>query len=107
MDVAKLEPGRCIGRDIAKGEAVEHELDAFISKRHDARVAAEGEREAEAVWVESERRHNARRREEHRAAWCEYHRDQAQRHRAVLEGLIAHHTEQAARLGATGEERKT
>jgi hypothetical protein len=32
---AKPEPGRCIGRDIAKGEAVEHELGAFISKRHE------------------------------------------------------------------------
>jgi hypothetical protein len=66
------EPGRAIGRDISRGEAVEHELDRLIEKRHDRRVVAEGERPAEEMWAESERRHNARRREENRAAWCEY-----------------------------------
>jgi hypothetical protein len=28
-----MEPGAAKGRDIAAGEAVEHELDAFISRR--------------------------------------------------------------------------
>jgi hypothetical protein len=31
----------------------------------------------EALWQESVRRYNARRDEEMRAAWCEYHREQA------------------------------
>jgi hypothetical protein len=31
----RREPGRAIGRDIAAGEAVEHELDAFISRRRE------------------------------------------------------------------------
>jgi hypothetical protein len=39
--------------------------------------------------------YNARRREENRLAWCKYHRDQAERHRAILEALIADHQAQA------------
>ena len=49
------EPGRPIGRDIAAGEAVEHELDAFIYRRHEQRRKSEPEREAEAAWVAAER----------------------------------------------------
>jgi DNA-binding GntR family transcriptional regulator len=44
------------------------------------------------------RAYTARRRDEMRAAWCEYHQGQAARHRAVLEALIARHEEQAAKL---------
>jgi hypothetical protein len=32
-----------------------------------------------------------------RVAWCEYHQEQAARHRAVLEALVASHEEQAER----------
>jgi hypothetical protein len=46
--------------DVRKGEAVEHELDAIIRRRHDARVIQEGERPAHEAWVESERREDAR-----------------------------------------------
>jgi hypothetical protein len=94
VDIA-AQPGRGIGRDIGRGEAVEHELDAFISKRHRERVKSEGERQLEEAWRESARRAEARRREEMRAAWCEHHQGQAARLRAVLEGLIAGHEEQA------------
>jgi DNA-binding GntR family transcriptional regulator len=52
----------------------------------------------EALWQESVSRYNARRAEEMRAAWCEYHRGQAARHRAVLEALIARHEERAEKL---------
>ena len=52
MDIA-TEPGRGIGRDIGRGEAVEHKLDAFISKRHEQRVKTEGERQLEEAWMES------------------------------------------------------
>ncbi len=38
MDVA-AQPGQGIGRDIGRGEGVEHELDALITRRHDARVS--------------------------------------------------------------------
>jgi hypothetical protein len=52
----------------------------------------------EASYVESVRRFNARVRAENRAAWSEYHRDQAGRLRRNLEDLITHHETQAARL---------
>jgi hypothetical protein len=46
----------------------------------------------------SVRRYHSRWREENRAAWRECHQGQAERHRAVLKGLIAHHEQQAAKL---------
>jgi hypothetical protein len=65
-------PGASLPRAIAAGEKVEAELDVFISRRHDRRVKAEGERDEEAAWRESERRHTARRREANRLLWCDY-----------------------------------
>jgi hypothetical protein len=49
------------------------------------------------AWKESERKHAAARDAELRDAWCEYHREQAERHKAVLAALIEHHEEQAER----------
>ena len=63
MDV--MEPGAALNRDIAAGEAVEHELDAFISRRHEQRLKSEPERELEAVWRASERVQEARRSRRH------------------------------------------
>ncbi len=83
--------------DTAKTSAVGAELDNFISRHHEKRVE-ENERLAEEMWVESERRHAARRREENRAAWCKYHQDQAARHRAILETLATYHEGEAAKL---------
>jgi hypothetical protein len=84
-----------IGRDIATGEAVEAELDNFISRRHDRRVADEGERETEAAWVAAEKRLEARRRREVRAGWYSWHLDRAslyarlsREHEAAAEGLM-------------------
>jgi hypothetical protein len=70
VDVAQ--PGRSIGRDIATGEKVEAELDAFVSRRHEQRVATEGERQAEESWKASERAYFVHRRQENRLAWCDY-----------------------------------
>ena len=84
--------------DIAKISAVEAELDNFISRRHEKRIQEEGERPAEEMWAESERRYAARRREENRAAWCKYHHDQAARHRTTLEALATYHEGEAAKL---------
>jgi hypothetical protein len=73
-------------------EAVDEDLVRLIERRsrrdpdHD---------ELEPSYAESVRRYNARRDEEMRAAWCEYHLEQAARHRAVLEQLITLHEEQA------------
>ena len=69
------EPGLSIGRSIARGEAVESELDAFISKRHEARVRDEGERAVEDAWAESSRTLAARQRDEDdrgRLAMCRH-----------------------------------
>jgi hypothetical protein len=101
MDVM-MGPGQAIGRDSSKGEAVEHELDAFISRRGKQRRQTEGEQPALEVWMESERRYDEHRRQENRLAWREYHQDQAERHRRTLEGLIRHHEAQAARLCEEG-----
>jgi hypothetical protein len=54
--------------------------------------------EQEELWRKSVRAYNARRLEENRLAWCEYHRGQAERHRAVLESLIASHENETAKL---------
>ncbi len=78
-------------------EAIDLELDRLISKRvsQDRRPDPD---EQEEMWKESVRTHTARRREEMRAAWHEYHQGQAERHRAVLEELVARHEEKARRL---------
>jgi hypothetical protein len=62
---------------------------------------SEAARILEPGYVGSVRRYPARWQEENRAAWTEYHRSQAARHRAVLESLIARHEGEAARLEAT------
>ena len=61
-----------------------------------ARILAPG-------YAGSVRRYASRWREENRAAWRECHQGQAERHRAVLKGLIAHHEEEAAKLGRSSE----
>jgi hypothetical protein len=80
--------------DIARGEMVEKELDAMIVRRSRQKDSDE----EHALWRESARRYNARRREEMRAAWTSYHEGQAERHRRTLQDLIAHHEMQAAKL---------
>ena len=77
---------------------MEQELDRLIERRsQNGEVDPD---ELEPGYIESVRRYNARRHEEMRAAWCEYHQGQAARHRAVLEDLVARHEEQAAKLGS-------
>jgi hypothetical protein len=84
--------------DISRSEAVEHELNRLIERRHDHRTAEERHRPSEELWQESVERYNAERDRQLRTEWTEYHRGQAERHKAVLKGLIAHHEEQAAKL---------
>ncbi len=78
-------------------EAVDAELDRLISKRA-SQDRSPGPDELEPGYVESVRRFNARVRAENRAAWCEYHRGQAERLRASLVRLVEFHEEQAAKL---------
>ena len=70
----------------------------YAEKRDKQLRQTEGARAIEEAWMESERRYNARRREEMRAARVEYHSGQVVRLRAVLESLIAGHEEQVAKL---------
>ena len=84
--------------DISRSEWVEHELNRLIERRHDQRTAEKWPKPSEELWKASVARHNAHRHEEMRAAWCEHHQGQAARLRVVLEELIAHHEEQAAKL---------
>ena len=88
--------------DISHGEKVEGELDILITRRHEKRRETEGERLEREVWQETEIRHSQQRREANRLAWCEYHRQQAERHRATLTDLIAHHQDQAAKYRENG-----
>ena len=89
---------RNLGRPTVPGEAVERELDAFISRRHEQRVQTEGERLALEMWQESERKYAERRREANRQAWTSFHGEQADRHRTTLQALVEHHEMQAAKL---------
>ena len=84
--------------DIAREEIVEADLDRLIERRSSRKMDPD---EREELWKESVRAYTARKREEMRAAWQEYHQGQAARHRAVLESLIARHEGEAARLEAT------
>ena len=83
-------------------DTVDLELDRLISRRasQDRRTSAD---ELEPGYLESVRRFNARRTAANREAWSEYHRGQAERHRAVLEALIARHEAMAERLQTTDE----
>jgi hypothetical protein len=84
--------------DISRSESVEHELNRLIERRHDRRTAEERHKPSEELWQESVERYNAERDRQLRTEWAEYHQGQAERHRVVLKGLIAHHEEQAAML---------
>lgn len=77
------EPGVGIGREIAKGERAETEIDSFIARRHEQRRKSEPERELEAVWRASERVQEAARRREARAGWYSWHAHRAELYAAM------------------------
>jgi hypothetical protein len=54
------------------------QLTTLIEGRHERLVVEEGERAALEMWQESERRHEAARRGENRAAWASYHQERAE-----------------------------
>jgi hypothetical protein len=82
--------------NIVRGELAEKQLDVLIERR--ARKGEVDPDEREELWKVSVRAYTACRREDMRAAWTSYHEGQAERHRRTLEGLIAHHEAQAAKL---------
>ena len=81
--------------DTAASERADIELSRLIEKRHDPR---DGEALLEPSYAESVRRYNAHREAENRRAWADYHRQQAERIRSLLSGLIASHEERALKL---------
>jgi hypothetical protein len=88
-------PGAALSHEVAKGEAVEAEIDAFISRRHKHRCKSEAERELGAAWKASERRQEAATRREARAGWYGRHMHRAElygrlsrEHAAPAEGLL-------------------
>ena len=89
---------RNLGSPTAPSESVKSELTAFIEKRDKHRRQTEAERATEEAWAESQRRYNARMREENRLAWREYHQGQAERLRRTVGPLIAFHEKRAAEL---------
>jgi hypothetical protein len=102
MDTARRdEPvGATLDRNITQGEQVDGELEHFIAKRHDDRVRKEERvRAEEMAWKASVRKYNRAKAAELRAEWSEYHREQAERHKAVLASLIEHHEAEASKLG--------
>jgi hypothetical protein len=82
--------------DIARGELVEKELDILIERR--ARKGEVDPDEREELWKASVRAYEEKRGQMARLEWHAFHCGQAARHRALLESLIAHHEEQAAKL---------
>ena len=81
--------------DGARTEAADAELMRMIERR--SRKGEVDPNELDPDYMESVRRYTARRREEMRAAWQEYHQGQAARHRTVLESLVSHHEAEAER----------
>src|SRR5215218_8744307 len=95
--------GAALNRDLVENyesvERAETEIDAFISRRAQQQQRIKAEQEA---WVESARAYNARRHREMREQWCTYHHDQADRLRASLIALIAHHEQLASQYDPEG-----
>jgi hypothetical protein len=85
---------RNLGSPTAPGEAIEAELDRLIERRSRQKDPDE---ESE-LWRASTKAYEEKRRQMARLEWHAFHCGQAARHRAVLESLIAHHEEQAAKL---------
>jgi hypothetical protein len=90
--------GAALSRDITRGEQVEGELDALITRRYDKRVAEEGHRPSEEMYEESSRRYHEQMRAAARYEWHLHHTTQAERLRRTLGELISHHEGEAAKL---------
>ncbi len=82
--------------DVEHAETAERQLEVMIQRR--ARKGDMDSDEREALWQESVRRYNDKRRQMARLEWHAFHRGQAERLRATLEGLLTYHEEQAQRL---------
>ncbi len=85
-------------------EAVEAQLDQFISKRS---RESEEQRRVEEEWTISERRHRERRRERNRELWRIYHLSRAERLERTAAELAASHRARAEALLEADERKET
>jgi hypothetical protein len=92
---------RNLGSPTAPGEAVEAELDRLIERRSRQKDPDE---ESE-LWKASVRAYEKKQRQAARLEWHLHHTAKAERLRRSLEGLIAHHEEQAVKLMEATHER--
>ncbi len=76
-------------------EKASREIDDFITRRAEQNAA---ELEREVAWAESVRGYHARRRRENAAAWCAFHREQAERIERTAAALAWAHREKAEKL---------
>jgi hypothetical protein len=83
---------------VAKGEVAESHLDALIERRHEQRVASEGERRELEDWQVTERREDAQKREAQVWAWIAFRRAQIQRRRRTCQVLDARDEAEIGRL---------
>ncbi len=82
---------------VASGEAVERELERFVERRYDQRVAEEGQRPSEASFMEPTRFYNARKQRELAEDWRRWHIERRRANRAIYAVLDAHHRAEIAR----------
>jgi hypothetical protein len=83
-----------LGGPVARGEAVEVELNRLIERRS----CQKDPDEASELWRESVRAYEQKRRQMARLQWHAFHCGQAARHKATLQALVEHHEQQAAKL---------
>jgi hypothetical protein len=80
--------------DVEAAERAEKSIDAFILKRSRSQEAANRE---EALWAESTRRFNHKRRHQNAQAWFDHHNLQLASHEATFGQLVAYHRGELAR----------
>ena len=83
--------------DIWKGEAVEGDLNAFITKADKRRRKLEGERPKEESYMPGLRRLDDARRKENAWAWLRHHQRQLDSHTRTAALLTAHHEQEIAK----------
>jgi hypothetical protein len=84
--------------DVEHSERVERELDRLIEKRHDARVAEEGERRELEAWQVTARIDDARKRRGRALDWYYFHLERAEGAERTGAAKAASHRVKAARL---------
>jgi len=88
--------------DVARADAVDAEFDRLISKRASHYRMPDSD-EREELWQASVDAYNEKRQQIARLEWHAFHCGQAERHRAILQALIEHHSEAARLMEATDE----